>query len=1356
MRRLLLSVWVSGWRGVVFGAAWVFVLVAGFLFVCVGASAEFTRPYLSQVRGTPTGPSGEVVPFVPPLVGLAVDPVSGGDVWVGDQGSMVVDVFDASSGFVEQVMGFPTGSLAYDDTGAKLYGTEPGEQVAVDDSVSLSDDARGDVYFASDGGASKRLPNGSVRRVEAGGAAAPFTCAAGVAEGYIVGGQLVGKPGELWSSGTHLAVKGVAVDSGSGGVGSGVVPGDVYVLNATDFGGNEVDQFTPEGCFVGAFSGVGVPSRPLGSSVLSGIAVDPMNGDVVVEAEERLETGSTEVIDEFSSSGEYLGQVTGPSKGVLFGAPALNGSEHGGGVAVSSEGHLYVNVCERVEEAHGNCEAGGDVVDVFGEGAFYAGVVTGGVSGDVGGRGVLGGVVRGVAREVEEGGVVVDRDLVVSRCVFEVVSEGVFVREGFVGARVVPCVLDESGLSPDGVRLSVVDHGVHGVVGGLVEGEVYDYRLVVETAGGERGGVKVGAVASFASAGVPVVGGVSVGGVSSSFAVFGGVVDPRGAGTSYRFEFVEAGVYGAAVAGGAADPFAGGGVVPVPAGFVGAGDRGVSVSVPVGGLVAGTVYEYRLVAWNSVGETDGAVGVFATVPTGPVGLPDGRAYELLTPVNKGDAEDLFGGPPGTEAKTRNESYQNYDLGYASEEGNQFLLMVTAVAFGPFPGSGANSYVFSRGPGGWSYRSDASPELGVQSSFVELFDPVDFSVLGVDDEVGSQSEEELGLVGPPGGPLCGAGVSTGCYESVVAGSKGEVELSGGSQDLGSVVIENAIHRLPLCDPAQEALEKELHESSRGVFEWSKARGCLSLVDVKSVSEGGALVGKCGAVLGLGPEGYSTAAGSTRGAVSLDGSRVFFTAPDPKAGGAGCWEEGHGKVPPQLYVRLRGETTLEVSAPEPGGEREPGYPALYVGASEDGSKVFFLTRSELTKEAVTLGGSKPQPELYECEVVEEEGGARCVLTRIAAGHSEIAGRIADVPAVSGDGSMVYFNANAEGGSEGGLYGYDTLTGVLTRIAAEQGYVAGNYSGTAFPWYDPSPNEPEDDEVKGELVAGLDIQAPYVTTRDGKYLLFGAYRYDAGLAVSAGNPVCVMCNPDGSGPIPEPEAMFTRSAVHANNDAGGPPHAISEDGRFVFFDTTASLVPQDTNGTLDVYEWAEDGAGSCGEAKGCISLISSGQDPSPSFFLDASSYVNPKTGETVDGGNVFFGSHANLIPSLNTASEGNLYDARIEGGFPGAAVTGPCEGDACSNPPPAPPAVTPGSLTFTGPGNETPPPPKETKPCKRGQVRRAGKCVKRAAKKSARKKDARKSGKDGRRKSNRKGGSGGGAGKGALSGVGVGGVR
>ena len=126
-------------------------------------------------------------------------------------------------------------------------------------------------------------------------------------------------------------------------------------------------------------------------------------------------------------------------------------------------------------------------------------------------------------------------------------------------------------------------------------------------------------------------------------------------------------------------------------------------------------------------------------------------------------------------------------------------------------------------------------------------------------------------------------------------------------------------------------------------------------------------ECGASLGL--EAVQEGGGLAHNAVSENGSRVFFTAPDPAAAnkGKGCWngstaeEEGQAPVnAPQLYARIEtGEGShevLEVSAPEEGvkeaGHAPVRYPAIYTGASTDGSKVFFLTRTELTAEAATL--------------------------------------------------------------------------------------------------------------------------------------------------------------------------------------------------------------------------------------------------------------------------------------------------------------------------------------------------------------------------------------------------------------------
>jgi hypothetical protein len=139
--------------------------------------------------------------------------------------------------------------------------------------------------------------------------------------------------------------------------------------------------------------------------------------------------------------------------------------------------------------------------------------------------------------------------------------------------------------------------------------------------------------------------------------------------------------------------------------------------------------------------------------------------------------------------------------------------------------------------------------------------------------------------------------------------------------------------------------------------------------------------------------------------------------------------------------------------------------------------------------------------------------------------------------------------------------------------------------------------------------------------------------------------------------------------------------------------------------------------------VHLISSSDAPSPSFFVGMSSYV-AAGGETVEAGNVFFGTHARLVPQ-DTDEAGDLYDARIGGGFPVGAGRGPCKGNTCENPTPAPLEASPGSLTFTGPANLAPlvssavstkkaTTPKPVK-CKRGFTKKKNKCAKQSKKKT-----------------------------------------
>jgi hypothetical protein len=219
---------------------------------------------------------------------------------------------------------------------------------------------------------------------------------------------------------------------------------------------------------------------------------------------------------------------------------------------------------------------------------------------------------------------------------------------------------------------------------------------------------------------------------------------------------------------------------------------------------------------------------------------------------------------------------------------------------------------------------------------------------------------------------------------------------------------------------------------------------------------------------------------------------------------------------------------------------------------------------------------------------------------------------------------------------------------------------------------------------------------------------YLYDA---EGGGRLACASCNPSGARPQ-------GRTVVEVNSSiraAARIPSAynvftysrpLSADGRRLFFNAQDALVPRDTNGRQDVYEWEAPGAGSCRESspsyspsnQGCIYLISSGQAALDSEFVDASP----------SGDDVFINTIASLVPQ--DVGLADIYDARVGGGLPVPPAPPPsCEGEACQGTPEAPNDPTPASESFEGAGNvrESPqvtPPAK----CAKGKVRRHGKCV------------------------------------------------
>jgi hypothetical protein len=194
-----------------------------------------------------------------------------------------------------------------------------------------------------------------------------------------------------------------------------------------------------------------------------------------------------------------------------------------------------------------------------------------------------------------------------------------------------------------------------------------------------------------------------------------------------------------------------------------------------------------------------------------------------------------------------------------------------------------------------------------------------------------------------------------------------------------------------------------------------------------------------------------------------------------------------------------------------------------------------------------------------------------------------------------------------------------------------------------------------------------------------------------------VCASCNPLGRRPI----GAASLPGASPNGTGDNAPHAykprvLSADSGRLFFDSDDALALQDTDNAEDVYQWEAPGSGSCVTPKGCIGLISSGRAEGGASFLDAST----------DGSDAFFLTDGSLVPSDPGGFD--VYDARVGGGFPLPATPIPCFGDLCQPLPPEPEDPTPGTLRTKVSGNLPPPPAIKPHKCKKGQIKKLGKCV------------------------------------------------
>jgi hypothetical protein len=868
---------------------------------------------------------------------------------------------------------------------------------------------------------------------------------------------------------------------------------------------------------------------------------------------------------------------------------------------------------------------------------------------------------------------------------FEYVEQEVFEAEGWSS----PEVQETAESSSIGSDFKL--HSATAEATGLTPETVYRYRAIATNA--DAPGGRPGPEKTFETEPPLKFGPLWTTGVGADAATLHAEVNPFGFPATGYFEYVDDATYQVSgFASATRTPAA-----PSELEF-GGGEEFVERSAPALGLEPGTTYHYRLVAKDNCKPDEPSVvctfqsaeETFRTFPppreedcpaneafrqgTPSRFLPDCRAYEMVSPVEKNSVniEVVF-------------NSFNYlaELNQSSLDGEKISYSAYRAFAEPESAPYSSQYLATRMSSGWSNDSISPPREG----------PTLFTTAGLDyqfkaftgDLCYGWPVQDTPLLLAPGaaegyGNLyrrdnCEPG--EGAYEPITIKEPLDdplvyeyfPELQGFSSDTSRVFFAVGGQLTPESRPGSVS---QVYETSNG-----------TLRPVCVLPEGN--ITQSGCTLG-----YRTDAGNERNsniatAVSEDGSIAYWTNAPVKEG--------------PLYVRIGDEEKTVLIQPQD---------SRFWLAARDGSKAIY-----------TLG-----EKLFEFDLATKSS------KQIAEGVRGLAG-------ASEDASRIYFASTkklTDGATAGqlNLYRYAGGSFQLVGTLADADLLQDRPSPVALrPYLRTSRVTPDGERLlfmsKASLT-GYDNTDAVSGERDSEVFL-----YDATANGGVGELRCVSCNPSGGRPIGQAWAIgdypggWAAAFIPGWQTQFHPSRVITPDGSRVFFNSFDALVSQDTNDELDVYQWETVGSGDCEEtgsdyvpsAAGCVNLISSGDSDEPSEFVDSSA----------SGDDVFFKTHSSLVsqdPGLV-----DIYDARVDGGFPPPPPPPQpeCEGESCMGPAPPSPSTrpTPQSQTFVGPGDPVVKPKPKPRKCPKGKhrVKRKGKVICVKNKKRSQKRNGRRAG-------------------------------